>query len=215
MVASARELDLLTTPYVLNTDDARAMTQAGGDVLVAHMGLTTSGSIGAKTAPSLEECGPVINGIVDSAGLVRNDVVVMCHGGPIAEPGDSAYMLCECDGVNGFYGANSMERLSVERASNAQLEAFPTSTSSCRWIKTSSFPPRGLRKARPRSRFLRRWEIAPAPYPAARADRGRRKRRDQVRSARRPWRGGRMHGSPPADLGGSAIVLPLRRARDQ
>lgn len=124
MIARAHELDLLTTPYVFNTDDARAMTQAGADILVAHMGLTTSGSIGAKTALTLEECVPVINGIVDAARSVRNDVIVLCHGGPIAEPDDAAYILRECDGVNGFYGASSMERLPVERAIKAQVEAF-------------------------------------------------------------------------------------------
>jgi predicted TIM-barrel enzyme len=124
MIASAHELDLLTTPYVFNTDDARAMTQAGADILVAHMGLTTSGSIGAKTALTLEECVPVINGIVDAARSVRSNVIVLCHGGPIAEPDDAAYILRECEGVNGFYGASSMERLPVERAIKAQVEAF-------------------------------------------------------------------------------------------
>lgn len=124
MIATAHELDLLTTPYVFNTDDARAMTRAGADILVAHMGLTTSGSIGAKTALTLEECVPIINGVVDAARSVRNDVIVLCHGGPIAEPGDAAYILRECEGVNGFYGASSMERLPVERAIKAQVEAF-------------------------------------------------------------------------------------------
>ncbi len=124
MIATAHELDLLTTPYVFNGDDARAMTSAGADILVAHMGLTTSGSIGAKTALTLEECVPVINGIVDAARSVRDDVIVLCHGGPIAEPDDAAYILRECEGVNGFYGASSMERLPVERAIKAQVEAF-------------------------------------------------------------------------------------------
>ncbi|MHC4993737.1 MAG: phosphoenolpyruvate hydrolase family protein [Planctomycetota bacterium] len=124
MIAMARDLDLLTTPYVFSTEDARDMTGAGADILVAHMGLTTSGSIGAKTAKTLEECVCLIDSIVESARGVRDDVIVLCHGGPIAEPDDAAFILNHCKDVDGFFGASSMERLPTERAIKAQTEAF-------------------------------------------------------------------------------------------
>ena len=120
----ASEMDLLTTPYVFDKDDARKMTEAGADILVAHMGLTTSGSIGAQTAKSLEECVTLIDEIVDTARSIRDDVIVLCHGGPIAEPDDASYILKNCKNVDGFYGASSMERLPTERAIKAQTEAF-------------------------------------------------------------------------------------------
>lgn len=124
MIAMAHEMDLLTTPYVFNTGDAVAMTQAGADILVCHMGLTTSGSIGAQTAKSLDECAVLIDAIVDTARGIRNDVIILCHGGPIAEPDDAAYVLGKCQGVDGFYGASSMERLPTERAIKEQTERF-------------------------------------------------------------------------------------------
>ncbi|GMV98732.1 MAG: hypothetical protein AMXMBFR83_30800 [Phycisphaerae bacterium] len=123
-VAAARAMDLLTTPYVFSADDARRMTQAGADVLVAHMGLTTSGTIGARTAKTLEECVPLIDAIVEAARAVRGDVLVLCHGGPIAEPEDAAFILRKCSGVDGFYGASSMERLPTERAIREQTARF-------------------------------------------------------------------------------------------
>ncbi|MEP0845025.1 MAG: phosphoenolpyruvate hydrolase family protein [Phycisphaerae bacterium] len=123
-VAAARAMDLLTTPYVFSADDARRMTQAGADVLVAHMGLTTSGTIGARTAKTLEECVPLIDAIVEAARAVRGDVLVLCHGGPIAEPEDAAFILRKCRGVDGFYGASSMERLPTERAIREQTARF-------------------------------------------------------------------------------------------
>ena len=124
MIAIAREKDLLTTPYVFGTEDAAAMARAGADILVAHMGLTTSGSIGAQTAKSLDECVAIIDRIVDAAKSVRDDVIMLCHGGPIAEPDDATYILGHCRDIDGFYGASSMERLPTERAIKEQTEKF-------------------------------------------------------------------------------------------
>ena len=124
MIRLAREMDLLTTPYVFNRDEAERMAKAGADILVAHMGLTTKGSIGAKTARTLEQCVPVIQDIAKAACAVRRDVIVLCHGGPIAEPEDAAYVLKQCPGIHGFYGASSMERLPTERAIKEQTEKF-------------------------------------------------------------------------------------------
>lgn len=123
-IAAAHDLDLLTTPYVFNTDDAAKMAKAGADILVAHMGLTTAGTIGAKTAKTLDSCVGVINAIVDAARSVRPDVLMLCHGGPIAEPKDASYILARCKGVDGFYGASSMERLPAERAITEQTRQF-------------------------------------------------------------------------------------------
>ena len=124
MIAAARELDLLTTPYVFSAGDAAAMTEAGADVIVCHMGLTTGGSIGAETAKSLDDCVTLIDEWTAAAREVRADVIVLCHGGPIAEPGDAEYVLRRADRLHGFYGASSMERLPVEQALKAQTEAF-------------------------------------------------------------------------------------------
>jgi predicted TIM-barrel enzyme len=100
------------------------MTEAGADILVAHMGLTVSGSIGAKTAKTLEDCVPIIDRIVEAAKSVRSDIIVLCHGGPIAEPEDAAFILARVRGVDGFYGASSMERLPTEKAIREQTEKF-------------------------------------------------------------------------------------------
>ncbi|MCL4191480.1 MAG: phosphoenolpyruvate hydrolase family protein [Thermoguttaceae bacterium] len=124
MIRLAREMDLLTTPYVFSEDDARAMTEAGADILVAHMGLTTAGSIGAKTAKTLDDCAAIIDRMVEAAKAIRPDILVLCHGGPIAEPDDANYILERCQGVDGFYGASSMERLPTERAIREQTERF-------------------------------------------------------------------------------------------
>jgi predicted TIM-barrel enzyme len=124
LVRLARDLDLLTTPYVFSPEDAVHMTNAGADIVVAHMGLTTSGSIGAHTARTLAECVPLIEEIASAAKKVRSDVLVLCHGGPIAEPEDAAFILERCRGVDGFYGASSMERLPTERAIREQTERF-------------------------------------------------------------------------------------------
>jgi len=124
LIRLARDLDLLTTPYVFSPEDAVHMTDAGADIVVAHMGLTTSGSIGAHTARTLAECVPLIDEIAAAAKTVRSDVLVLCHGGPIAEPDDATYILERCRDVDGFYGASSMERLPTERAIREQTERF-------------------------------------------------------------------------------------------
>jgi predicted TIM-barrel enzyme len=124
MIRQAHELDLLTTPYVFDVADAIKMTEAGADVIVAHMGLTTSGSIGAQTAKTLKQCVPLIDDMVAAAKKVRKDVIVLCHGGPIAMPKDAAYILRNCRGVHGFYGASSMERLPTEKAITEQTARF-------------------------------------------------------------------------------------------
>lgn len=128
MIALARGLDLLTTPYVFNADEAVCMAQAGADILVAHMGLTTTGSIGAKTAKTLDESVRLIDEITAAAKAVRSDILVLCHGGPIAEPEDAQYILKHCRAVDGFYGASSMERLPTERAIREQTERFTRMT---------------------------------------------------------------------------------------
>jgi predicted TIM-barrel enzyme len=124
MIAVASELDMLTTPYVFSEDDAVAMTQAGADIIVCHMGLTTGGSIGAETALTLDDCVERVDAWAEAARSVRPDVMVLCHGGPIAMPDDATYVLQRSKGVNGFYGASSMERLPAEQALKAQTEAF-------------------------------------------------------------------------------------------
>ncbi len=124
MIRKASELDMLTTPYVFSEEDAVAMTEAGADIVVAHMGLTTGGSIGAETARTLEDCVPVINAWAAAARSVRDDVIVLAHGGPVGMPADAEYVLQNCEGVHGFYGASSMERLPVEQALQRQTEAF-------------------------------------------------------------------------------------------
>jgi predicted TIM-barrel enzyme len=124
MIAAAHELDLLTTPYVFTPDEARAMTEAGADIIVAHMGVTTGGSIGATSAKSLGDCVREIDAIAAAARAVRDSVIVLCHGGPISMPGDAGYILDRCDGCHGFYGASSMERLPAEVAIRDQTAAF-------------------------------------------------------------------------------------------
>jgi predicted TIM-barrel enzyme len=124
MIAAAHEMDLLTTPYAFTPAEAEAMAAAGADLVVAHMGLTTSGSIGASTARSLDESVVAVQAIADAARSVRPDVLVLCHGGPIAMPDDAAYVLRRTKHVHGFYGASSMERLPVEAAMTEQVRAF-------------------------------------------------------------------------------------------
>ncbi len=115
-IAAARELGLLTCPYVFTEDEARAMARAGADVLIPHMGLTTKGSIGARTALTLEEAAARVQALADAAHAVNPDVLVLCHGGPIAEPDDAAFVLARTRGVVGFFGASSIERLPTETA---------------------------------------------------------------------------------------------------
>jgi predicted TIM-barrel enzyme len=126
LVAAARAADLLTTPYVFSAADARAMNRAGADIIVCHMGLTTGGSIGAGTAKSLDDCVALIDEWAAAAREVREDVLVLCHGGPIAMPDDAAHVLSRTKHCHGFYGASSMERLPTEQALTAQTRAFKT-----------------------------------------------------------------------------------------
>jgi predicted TIM-barrel enzyme len=128
MIAVAAGLDMLTTPYVFREEDAIAMTEAGADIIVCHMGLTTGGSIGAETALTLDDCVERVDAWAAAARSVRSDVIVLCHGGPIAMPDDASYVLQRSRGVNGFYGASSMERLPTEQALKAQTEAFKAVT---------------------------------------------------------------------------------------
>jgi len=124
MIAEAHRQDLLTTPYVFNPDEARAMAKAGADIIVAHMGVTTGGSIGATSAKSLDDCVKEIDAISAAARSVRSDIILLCHGGPISMPDDAAYILERCDRMHGFYGASSMERLPAEIAIRDQTASF-------------------------------------------------------------------------------------------
>jgi predicted TIM-barrel enzyme len=124
MIRHAHNLDLLTTPYVFSTDDAVAMTEAGADVVVCHLGLTTGGAIGAETSRTLDESVEAVTLWANAAREVRNDVIVLCHGGPVAEPEDAQYVLSNAEGIHGFYGASSMERLPTERAMVEQVRRF-------------------------------------------------------------------------------------------
>ena len=123
-IAAAHDLDLLTTPYAFNPDEAAQMTKAGADIVVAHMGLTSQGTIGAQTTKSLDDCVQQVQLIVDTCKSVRKDVLVLCHGGPIATPKQAQYLLGECRRLDGFYGASSMERLPTELAITAEVRAF-------------------------------------------------------------------------------------------
>ena len=124
MIRTAHQLGLLTTPYAFNTEEAEQMADAGADIVVAHMGLTTKGSIGATTALTMEDSAARVQDICDAARGVRGDVIVLCHGGPIAMPEDAEYVLQNTKGVNGFYGASSMERLPVEVAITEHIKKF-------------------------------------------------------------------------------------------
>ncbi|MBE7470678.1 MAG: phosphoenolpyruvate hydrolase family protein [Anaerolineales bacterium] len=124
MIRQAHELGLLTCPYVFNPDEAEAMAKAGADVLVPHMGLTTKGAIGASTALTLEESAKRVQAMRDAAVKVNPDILVLCHGGPIAEPQDAQYIFDHTEGIAGFFGASSIERLSVEPAIEGQTRQF-------------------------------------------------------------------------------------------
>jgi predicted TIM-barrel enzyme len=124
MIRQARALDLLTTPYVFSEAEARTMATAGADIIVCHMGLTTGGAIGAETALKLGDCVAPINAWAAAARAVNTEVIVLCHGGPIATPEDAAYILKHCPGINGFYGASSMERLPTEAALTETTRRF-------------------------------------------------------------------------------------------
>lgn len=124
MIRKAHELDLLTTPYVFDEEQAIKMAKAGADILVAHMGLTTKGTIGAKTALTLEDCAKRIQAITDAGKSVNPDIMVICHGGPIADPEDAQYIFENTTGVDGFFGASSIERFAAEVGIRQQAEAF-------------------------------------------------------------------------------------------
>lgn len=124
MIARARARDMLTTPYVFNTDDAAAMARAGADIVVCHLGLTTGGSIGAHTALKLADCPALVDEWAEAALKVNPDVLVLVHGGPVAEPADAEFILRETRNCHGFYGASSMERLPVETALTEQTRRF-------------------------------------------------------------------------------------------
>ena len=123
-IAEAHELDLLTTPYAFDAAQAAALTEAGADIIVAHMGLTTRGTIGATTALTLDDSVQRVSEISEAAKSVRDNVMVLCHGGPIAMPDDAAYVLDRVASVDGFYGASSMERLPTEIALTKQVRDF-------------------------------------------------------------------------------------------
>ena len=124
MIRTAHALGLLTTPYVFNVDEAKAMAEAGADIIVAHLGLTTKGAIGATSALSLEQAPAKVQEICDTAKSVNPDVICLCHGGPAALPEDAEYVLQNTEGVHGFYGASSMERLPTEIAITEQMKRF-------------------------------------------------------------------------------------------
>lgn len=128
MIRKAHQKGLLTTPYVFSEADAIAMTEAGADIIVPHMGLTTGGNIGAETAMKLEDCVPMINAWAKAAKSVRKDIIVLCHGGPISSPEDAHYILANCPDCDGFYGASSMERLPTEVALTDTTRQFKNIT---------------------------------------------------------------------------------------
>jgi len=130
LVRAAHALDLLTTPYVFSEAEARAMTAAGADIVVCHLGLTTGGSIGATTALQLADCVAPINAWAAAAKAVNPDVIVLCHGGPVATPEDAQFILQHCPACHGFYGASSMERLPVETALTETTRRFTQITRS-------------------------------------------------------------------------------------
>ena len=128
MIRKAHELDMLTCPYVFDPEQAKAMAEAGADILVAHMGLTTKGTIGAKTALTLDDCVDKIKAIIAAGRSVRPDIMVICHGGPIAEHDDAAYIIHKIPEIDGFFGASSIERFAAERGIKAQAAAFKAIT---------------------------------------------------------------------------------------
>ena len=124
MIKKAHELDMLTTPYVFDPEQARKMAEEGADILVAHMGLTTKGTIGAKTALTLDDCVEKIEAIIEAGREVNPEIMVICHGGPIAEPEDAKYVIEKTKGIDGFFGASSIERFAAEKGIREQTAAF-------------------------------------------------------------------------------------------
>ena len=128
MIRLAHEMDLLTSPYVFDVDQAKDMARAGADILVPHMGLTTSGTIGAQTAMTLEDAAKKVQELADAAKSVNPDILCLCHGGPIANPADAQYVLNNTEGIVGFYGASSIERFPTEVGIRKQTEDFKAIT---------------------------------------------------------------------------------------
>jgi predicted TIM-barrel enzyme len=124
LIRTAHEMGMLTTPYCFNPDEAAAMAKAGADILIPHMGLTTKGTIGATTAVTLDDSVKRVQAMHDAAKRVNKEILVLCHGGPIAEPADAQHILDHTEGIVGFYGASSMERLPVEPAITQRIEEF-------------------------------------------------------------------------------------------
>ena len=124
MIRKAHELDMVTAPYVFDVEQAKKMAKAGADILVAHMGLTTKGTIGAKTALTLDDCVGKVQAICDAGKAINPDIIVLCHGGPIAEPADAQYIMSNTKNVEGFFGASSIERFATEVGIKQQTEAF-------------------------------------------------------------------------------------------
>jgi predicted TIM-barrel enzyme len=124
VIGEAHDMDMLTTPYAFSPEDAKNMTAVGADIVVAHMGLTTSGTIGAETARTLDDCVTEVRAIAIAAKSTRDDVIVLCHGGPIAMPDDAQYIFSKVPEIDGFYGASSMERLPTEVAITEQIRKF-------------------------------------------------------------------------------------------
>jgi predicted TIM-barrel enzyme len=124
IIALAHDMDMLTTPYAFNPEEAKRMTEAGADIVVAHMGCTSGGTIGAETVSPLDECVGKIQDIVTACKNVRDDVICLCHGGPLAQPPDADYILQRVEGIDGFYGASSTERFPTEIAIREQIERF-------------------------------------------------------------------------------------------
>ncbi|NHB98565.1 phosphoenolpyruvate hydrolase family protein [Photorhabdus stackebrandtii] len=124
LIRLAHEKEMITTPYVFNVKEAEAMAQAGADIIVVHLGLTTSGDISANTSYDLKSCIPIVNACASAAKTVRNDIIILCHGGPISEPEDVAYILAHCPDCHGFYGASAMERLPTEQAIKHTIQKF-------------------------------------------------------------------------------------------
>ena len=148
MIAKAHERDLLTTPYVFDTAEAVAMARADADVLVCHFGLTVGGSIGAATSTKLEDCPALTDAMAEAALAVNPDVLILVHGGPIAEPADAEYVLARARHCHGFYGASSMERLPVERALSAQVAKFKSIRKAANHTEQARGGPQGRRAGR-------------------------------------------------------------------
>ncbi|KAA1174061.1 phosphoenolpyruvate hydrolase family protein [Photorhabdus heterorhabditis] len=124
LILLAHEKGMMTTPYVFNEKEAEAMAQAGADIIVVHLGLTIGGDISANTSYDLKSCIPIINACASAAKAIRNDIITLCHGGPILEPEDVAYIMAHCPNCHGFYGASSMERLPTEQAIKHTIQKF-------------------------------------------------------------------------------------------